>query len=135
MEATERQVGGGVLRVDATPCRKVLRCPYAVARERGGNLRTRVWVSRGIPWIYPRERARRKVEREGEPKLRWWYATKRAAGREAREKRAVLGDRGIGRGGTEKNQSSEERALDPVRKWWGEEGVSKRDTEVEVKMA
>jgi hypothetical protein len=75
----ERSVGGnreagrgGVLRVDATPCRKVSRCPYAVARERGGNLRTRVWVSRGIPWIYPRERARRKVEREGEPKLRWW---------------------------------------------------------------
>ena len=68
-----REAGrGGVLRVDATPCRKVLRCPYAVARERGGNLRTRVWVSRGIPWIYPRERARRKVEREGEPKLRWW---------------------------------------------------------------
>jgi hypothetical protein len=29
-----------------------------------------VWVKRGIPWIYPRERARRKVEREGEPKLR-----------------------------------------------------------------
>ena len=37
-------------------------------------------------------------------------------------------------GGTEKNQRSEERALDPVRKGWGEEGVSKRDTEVEVKM-
>ena len=72
LEATERQVGGGVLRVDATPCLKVSRCPYAVARERGGNLRTRVWVKRGIPWMYPRERARRKVEREGEPKLRWW---------------------------------------------------------------
>ena len=51
LEATERQVGGGVLRVDATPCRKGARCPYAVARERGGNLRTRVWVKRGIPWI------------------------------------------------------------------------------------
>ena len=98
-------------------------------------MRTRVWVKRGIPWIYPRDKARKKVEREGEPKLRWWYATKRAAGREAREKRAVWGDRGIGRGGTEKNQRSEERALDPVRKGWGEEGVSKRDTEVEVKMA
>jgi hypothetical protein len=47
----------------------------------------------------------------------------------------VWGARGIGRGGTEKNQRSEERALDPVRKGWGEEGVSKRDTEVEVKMA
>ena len=68
-----REAGrGGVLRVDATPCRKVSRCPYAVARERGGNFRAMVWVNRGIPWIYPRERARRKVEREGEPKLRWW---------------------------------------------------------------
>jgi hypothetical protein len=26
---------------------------------------------------------------EGEPKERWWYATKRARGRELREKRAV----------------------------------------------
>ena len=51
LEATERPVGGGVLRVDATPCRKVLRCPYAVARERGGDLRAMVGVSRGIPWI------------------------------------------------------------------------------------
>ena len=106
-----------------------------MARERGGNLRTRVWVKRGIPWIYPRDKARKKVEREGEPKLRWWYATKRAAGREAREKRAVLGDRGIGGGGTEKNQRSEERALDPVRKGWGDVGESKRVTEVDVKMA
>jgi hypothetical protein len=39
-----------------------------VESERGGNLRTRVEVSRGIPWIYPRETAQRKVEREGEPK-------------------------------------------------------------------
>ena len=67
LSKAERQEGGGVLRVDATPCRKVSRCPYAVARERGGNLRAMVWVNRGIPWIYPRERARRKVEREGEP--------------------------------------------------------------------
>ena len=33
-------------------------------------MRTRVWVRRGIPWIYPRERARRKEDREGEPKQR-----------------------------------------------------------------
>ena len=51
LEATERQVGGGVLRVDATPWRKVSRWPYAVARERGGNLRTRVGVNSGIPWM------------------------------------------------------------------------------------
>ncbi len=40
----ERQVNGRVLRVNVTPWRKVLRCPYAVARERGGNFRTRVGV-------------------------------------------------------------------------------------------
>ncbi len=39
-------------------------------REDGNNLRTRVAVSWGIPWMYPRDRARRKVEREGEPKQR-----------------------------------------------------------------
>jgi hypothetical protein len=44
-------------------------------------------------------------------------------------------DRGIGRGGTEKNQRSEEIALEPVRNGWGEEGMSKRDTEVGVKIA
>jgi hypothetical protein len=47
--------------VDATPWRKVSRCPYAVARERGGNFRATMGVKRAIPWIYPRERARRKV--------------------------------------------------------------------------
>ena len=67
-----RQVRGGRRRVEATstPLRRVSRCPKAVARDRGGNLRTRVWVKRGIPWIYPRERARRKEDREGEPKQR-----------------------------------------------------------------
>ena len=44
------------------------RWPEDVARERGGNLRTRAAVSLGIPWMYPRERARRKVEMGGEPK-------------------------------------------------------------------
>ena len=34
-------------------------------RERGGNLRTRAAVSLGIPWMYPRDRARRKVEMGG----------------------------------------------------------------------
>ncbi len=36
---------------DATPWRKVSRCPYAVAKERGGNFRTRVRVKSGIPWM------------------------------------------------------------------------------------
>ncbi len=36
-----------------------------MARERGGNLRTRVAVSLGIPWMYPRDRTRRKVEMGG----------------------------------------------------------------------
>ena len=43
--------------------------------------------------------------------------------------------RGIGIGGTEKNQRSDEGALDPVRNGWGELGESKMETEVEVKMA
>ncbi len=58
------------MRVDAIPWRRVSRWPYAVARAKGGNFLTRAGVSLGIPWIYPRERARRKVEREGEPKQR-----------------------------------------------------------------
>ena len=69
-KSAERQDEGGTCRVEATPCRSWSRCQNAVARERGGNLRTRVAVSWGIPWIYPRDRARRKVEREGEPKQR-----------------------------------------------------------------
>ncbi len=42
LSKAERQVGGGVMRVDATPWRKVSRCPYAVARESGGNFRAMV---------------------------------------------------------------------------------------------
>ncbi len=38
--------------------------------ERGGNLRTREAVSWGIPWMKARERARVKVEMEGELKAR-----------------------------------------------------------------
>jgi hypothetical protein len=78
----ERHVGGGTLRVEAIPFRRVSRWPKAVARDRGGNLRTSLGVSRGIPWIYPRERARRKVEIDGEPKQRCRYETKRARGRD-----------------------------------------------------
>ncbi len=51
LEATERQVGDGVLRVDATPWRKVSRWPYAVARERGGELANTGGVKSGIPWM------------------------------------------------------------------------------------
>jgi hypothetical protein len=59
-----------------------------VLRERGGNLRTREEVSVGIPWMNPRERARVKVEMEGEPKARCRYETKRAKGRLERVKLA-----------------------------------------------
>jgi hypothetical protein len=59
-----------------------------VDRERGGNLRTREAVSVGIPWMKPRERARVKVEMEGEPKARCRYETKRAKGRLERVKLA-----------------------------------------------
>ena len=57
-------------------------------RERGGNLRTREAVSEGIPWMKPRERARVKVEIEGEPKARCRYETKRAKRRLDRVKLA-----------------------------------------------
>ena len=47
----------------------------------------------------------------------------------------MLTARGIGGGGTEKNQRSEEGALVPVRKGWGELGESKMETVVEVTRA
>ena len=51
-------------------------------------------------------------------------------------RRAVLvGERGIGGGGTVKNHKSDEGALVPVRKGREEVGVSKRQTEVFVKTA
>ncbi len=53
--AAERHEEEGVRLVDAMPFLSWSRCPKAVERERGGSLRTRVDVSRGIPWIYPRE--------------------------------------------------------------------------------
>ena len=42
---------------------------------------------------------------------------------------------GIGGGGTVKNHKSEERCFFPVRKGRVEVGVSKRETEVELKKA
>ncbi len=51
-------------------------------------MRTREAVSEGIPWMKPRERARVKVEIEGEPKARCRYETKRAKGRLERVKLA-----------------------------------------------
>ena len=47
----KRQVMGGTCLAEATPFRRVSRCPNAVAKDWGGNLRTSVWVRRGIPWI------------------------------------------------------------------------------------
>ena len=61
-------------------------------------MRTRFGVSLGIPWMYPRDKARRKVEMGGEPKERCMYATKRARGRELRENKAVEGKGGMGGG-------------------------------------
>ncbi len=66
----ERQIGESNFRVEAMPFRRVSRWSKAVARDRGGNLRTSLGVSRAIPWIYSRERAQRKVEIGGEPKQR-----------------------------------------------------------------
>jgi hypothetical protein len=42
---------------------------------------------------------------------------------------------GMGGGGTEKKQRSQDGVLEPVKKGMEEVGVSKRRTEVEVKMA
>jgi hypothetical protein len=65
-----RHVEGGERVVDAIPCRSVSRCPKAVERDRGGNLRRREVVRSGIPWMNPRDRAFINVVREGEPKAR-----------------------------------------------------------------
>ena len=42
----DRQVGGGTLRVEAMFCRRVFRWSKAVARDRGGNLRTSFGVDK-----------------------------------------------------------------------------------------
>ena len=51
--------------------RWALRWPREVARASGGFARTILDVRRGIDERKPDRMARRKVEREGEPKLRW----------------------------------------------------------------
>ena len=71
-----------------------------MARERGGNLRTRVAVSWGIPWIYPRDRARRKVEREGGAKTAVQVGDEAGLGKTAEgEECSVREGRGNGDGG------------------------------------
>jgi hypothetical protein len=67
---------GGTCLVEAAPFRRVSRCPNAMAKDdRRGNFRTRVWVRRGIPWIYPRgedtqERKRERRRAEAAVKIR-----------------------------------------------------------------
>ncbi len=53
--------------------------------------------------------------------------------RSERKESGVRGSRDRWRG--KENQKSEERALEPFRKGWGEARVSKIDTEVDVKIA
>ncbi len=106
-----RHVEGGESAVDAMPWRSVSRCPKAVKRERGGNLRRREVVRAGIPWMNPRERTRMNVVREGEPKARCQYTTKRAWGKTWREKRAFDAEREIGGDGTVKDHRSAEGSL------------------------
>ena len=65
-----QEAGGSFLRVEAIPFRRVSRCPNEVDRDSGGYLATSLGVRRGIPWMKPSFNARRKVEREGEPKAR-----------------------------------------------------------------
>ena len=66
-----RAVDGMVLRVELRPWRWALRWPREVARASGGFARTILDVRRGMDERKPDRMARRKVEREGEPKLRW----------------------------------------------------------------
>ena len=56
-----------------------MRWPREVARASGGFARTILDVRRGIDERKPDRMARRKVDREGEPKLRWVYRTKAAS--------------------------------------------------------
>ena len=105
-------------------------------RERGGNFRTREGVKSGILRMNPRDKARIKVEREGDPKARCQYATKRARGKAWSVKSADGGEMGSGEvGGTMMCQRSEPAVLEPVRKGVTEEGESKKATEVLVKRA
>jgi hypothetical protein len=69
-EHKETAAGESLGRVEAMPRRRVLRWPNEVERERGGNLRTRAAVSRGILRMKPRVKARMKVDREGDPNAR-----------------------------------------------------------------
>ena len=63
-----RRVEGVGFRVEAIPRRRVSKWPREVDIDSWRNLRTRERVNWGSPWIKPRVRARKKVEREGEPK-------------------------------------------------------------------
>ena len=56
-----------------------MRWPREVARASGGFARTILDVRRGIEERKPDRMARRKVDREGEPKLRWVHRTKAAS--------------------------------------------------------
>ena len=113
--------------MEAMPRLRVLRWPKEVERERGGNLRTRAAVRAGILRMKPRVNARIKVEREGDPKARCQYATKRARGKAWSVKRADGGEMGSGLvGGTVMCQRSELAVLEPVRKKMTEEAESKK---------
>ena len=72
-------VGEMDLRVDLRPWRWAFRWPREVARARGGLARTIWGVRRGSEERKPERMAKRKVEREGEPKLRWVYRTHAAS--------------------------------------------------------
>jgi hypothetical protein len=83
----------------------------------------------------PSFKARRKVEREGEPKARCQLATKLAAVRDCNENKedggckgaATARERAAGAGGTDKCHEPASAALRPVRKGKVEVGVSKKE--------
>jgi hypothetical protein len=135
-ETKTTAAGESLGRVEAMLRQRVLRCPNEVERERGGNFRTREGVQSGMFRMNPRDKARINVEREGDPKVRCQYATKRGRGRAWSVKSADGGEMGSEEvGGIVMFQRSEPAVLEPVRKGVTAEGESKKATEVLVKMA
>ncbi len=88
--------------------------------------------------MYLRDRARRNVDREGDPNERCQYATNLAAGSSCKVKRAAGGE-GVGIGGAgggiDRDQRSDWAVLDPVRKGRIARGESKNNTDVLEKTA
>jgi hypothetical protein len=136
--------------VDWRPWRWALRWPREVARARGGLARTIFGVRRGREERNPERMAKRKVEREGEPKLRWVCRTKVASemlrvvgtdvvvrpsigGMWGVEKNGIGGKDGVVGAGRWRDQRVSEASLEPARRGMEDEGdVNRREVVVKV---